>query len=46
MRRRPGAPKGKMPYGREAEVFEPIGWDEALDLIAQRLRLDRPGARS
>jgi anaerobic selenocysteine-containing dehydrogenase len=38
MRRRPGAPKGKMPYGREAEVFEPIGWDEALDLIAERLR--------
>src|SRR5271163_4969648 len=37
MRRRPGAPKGKMPYGREAEVFEPIGWDEALDLIAERL---------
>src|SRR5882757_7158827 len=37
MRRRPGAPKGKMPYGREAEVFEPIGWDDALDLIAERL---------
>ncbi len=39
MRRRPGAPKGRMPYGREADVFEPISWDEALDLIAQRLRL-------
>src|SRR5271156_1494769 len=39
MRRRPGAPKGRMAYGREADVFEPIGWDEALDLIAQRLRL-------
>jgi anaerobic selenocysteine-containing dehydrogenase len=38
MRRRPGAPKGKMPPGREGEVFEPIGWDEALDLIAERLR--------
>jgi anaerobic selenocysteine-containing dehydrogenase len=38
MRRRPGAAKGKMPYGREADVFEPIGWDEALDLIAERLR--------
>jgi anaerobic selenocysteine-containing dehydrogenase len=37
MRRRPGAPKGKMPYGREGEVFERIGWDEALDLIAERL---------
>jgi anaerobic selenocysteine-containing dehydrogenase len=37
MRRRPGVPKGKMPYGREAGVFEPIGWDDALDLIAERL---------
>src|SRR6202163_631146 len=26
MRRRPGAPKGKVASGREAEVFEPIGW--------------------
>src|ERR1700685_517297 len=38
MRRRPGAAKGKMAYGREADVFETIGWDEALDLIAERLR--------
>jgi anaerobic selenocysteine-containing dehydrogenase len=38
MRRRPGAAKGKMPYGREADVFERIGWDEALDLITERLR--------
>jgi anaerobic selenocysteine-containing dehydrogenase len=37
MRRRAGAPKGKMPYGREADVFERIGWDQALDLIAERL---------
>jgi anaerobic selenocysteine-containing dehydrogenase len=37
MRRRPGAPKGKMPTGREGDVFEPIGWDDALDLIAERL---------
>ena len=37
MRRRRGAAKGKMPLGREAEVFEPIGWEEALDLIAERL---------
>jgi anaerobic selenocysteine-containing dehydrogenase len=37
MRRRPGAAKGKMAYGREAEVFEPIGWDDALGLIAERL---------
>ena len=39
MRRRDGAPKGRMPYGREADVFERIGWDQALDLIAERLRL-------
>jgi anaerobic selenocysteine-containing dehydrogenase len=37
MRRRAGTPKGKMPYGREADVFERIGWDQALDLIAERL---------
>jgi anaerobic selenocysteine-containing dehydrogenase len=37
MRRRAGVPKGKMAYGSEAEVFERIGWDEALDLIAKRL---------
>jgi anaerobic selenocysteine-containing dehydrogenase len=37
LRRRPGAPKGKKAYGREAEAFEPIGWDEALDEIAERL---------
>ncbi len=39
MRRRAGAPKGKMPYGREGDVFERIGWNEALDVIAERLRL-------
>jgi len=38
MRRRVGAPKGRMPYGREADVFEPISWDQALDLIAERLQ--------
>src|SRR6201996_5712737 len=38
MRRRAGAPKGKVPYGQEAEVFEPISWDEALTLIARRLQ--------
>jgi anaerobic selenocysteine-containing dehydrogenase len=38
MRRRAGKPKGEMTYGREAEVFEPIRWSEALDLIAQRLQ--------
>jgi anaerobic selenocysteine-containing dehydrogenase len=38
MRRRAGAPKGKVPYGREADVFEPISWDEALTLIARKLQ--------
>src|SRR6202051_3026693 len=33
MRRRTGAAKGKMPTGREAEVFEPIGWAEELGLM-------------
>ncbi|MDE3105929.1 MAG: molybdopterin-dependent oxidoreductase [Acidobacteriota bacterium] len=41
MRRRAGVPKGPVGYGgvkgREAEAFERIGWDEALDLIAARL---------
>jgi anaerobic selenocysteine-containing dehydrogenase len=39
MRRRHGAAKGRTPPGREFEVFEPISWDDALDLIAQRLQL-------
>jgi anaerobic selenocysteine-containing dehydrogenase len=38
MRRKPGAPKGRRPSGREAEAFERISWNEALDLIAKRLR--------
>jgi len=38
MRRKPRAPKGRRPSGREAEAFERISWDEALDLIAKRLR--------
>src|SRR5271168_959096 len=38
MRRRPGAAKGRTPSGREADVFEPISWDQALDLIAERLQ--------
>lgn len=37
MRRRPGFPKGPLPHGRESEAFERISWDEALDLIAERL---------
>jgi anaerobic selenocysteine-containing dehydrogenase len=37
MRRREGASKGRMPSGHEADAFERIGWDEALDTIAERL---------
>lgn len=42
MRRRAGAPKGPAGYGavrgREADAFERITWDEALDDIAARLK--------
>ena len=38
MRRRAGVPKGPLPQGREAEAFERISWDEALDAIARRLQ--------
>lgn len=38
MRRRPGISKGPLTPGREADAFERISWDEALDLIAGRLR--------
>jgi len=38
MRRKPGVPKGPLPQGREAEAFERISWDEALDEIASRLQ--------
>ena len=37
MRRRAGVPKGPLAKGREAEAFERISWDEALDGIADRL---------
>src|ERR1700751_5124368 len=37
MRRRAGVTKGPLPAGREAESFERISWDEALDTIAKRL---------
>jgi len=41
MRRKKGAPKGPAGYGsvkgREAEAFERISWDEALDEIAAKL---------
>src|SRR5579871_1161329 len=42
MRRKAGVPKGPAGYGavkgREAEAFERISWDEALDEIAARLK--------
>jgi anaerobic selenocysteine-containing dehydrogenase len=38
MRRRAGVPKGPLAQGREAEAFERISWDEALDEIAARLK--------
>ncbi len=37
MRRRADAPKGPLEHRREAESFERISWDEALDTIAARL---------
>ncbi|MDQ2832862.1 MAG: molybdopterin-dependent oxidoreductase [Acidobacteriota bacterium] len=38
MRRRPGVAKGPAAKGREAEAFERISWDEALDEIAAKLK--------
>jgi anaerobic selenocysteine-containing dehydrogenase len=38
LRRKPGAPKGPLPRGREQESFERVTWDEALDAIAARLQ--------
>ena len=42
MRRKAGAPKGPAGYwrvrGREADAFERISWDEALDEIAAKLK--------
>ncbi|MBB5340880.1 molybdopterin-containing oxidoreductase family protein [Tunturiibacter gelidoferens] len=37
MRRRKGVARGSLPQGREAEAFERISWDEALDEIAAKL---------
>src|SRR6202012_3237318 len=37
MRRRAGVPKGPLEQGREAEAFERISWDEALNLVAAKL---------
>ncbi|HMH15562.1 MAG TPA: molybdopterin-dependent oxidoreductase [Edaphobacter sp.] len=38
MRRKVGVPKGPLAQGREAEAFERITWDEALDEIAEQLK--------
>ncbi len=38
MRRKAGVPKGPLPKGREAEAFERISWDEALEFIAKKLK--------
>jgi anaerobic selenocysteine-containing dehydrogenase len=38
MRRKTGVPKGPLERGREAESFERITWDEALDEISSRLK--------
>ncbi len=37
MRRKPGVRKGPLPNGQETQAFERIGWDEALDHIAEQL---------
>jgi anaerobic selenocysteine-containing dehydrogenase len=37
MKRRAGVAKGPLAQGREAEAFERISWDEALELVAGRL---------
>ncbi len=38
MRRKKDVPKGPLPQGREAQAFERISWDEALDEVAARLK--------
>jgi anaerobic selenocysteine-containing dehydrogenase len=37
MRRKAGVPKGPLPQGREAEAFERVSWDQALEFIAKKL---------
>jgi anaerobic selenocysteine-containing dehydrogenase len=48
LRRKPGVAKGPLVRGREHEAFERVGWDEALDAIAARLKetADRFGPES
>ena len=38
MRRKQGVAKGPLPKGHEAEAFERISWDEALEFVARRLK--------
>jgi anaerobic selenocysteine-containing dehydrogenase len=38
MRRKAGVAKGPLAKGREAEAFEKISWDEALEFVAQKLK--------
>jgi len=38
MRRKAGVAKGPLPKGREAEAFQRISWDEALEYVAQKLK--------
>jgi anaerobic selenocysteine-containing dehydrogenase len=38
MRRKTGVAKGPLPKGREAEAFERISWDAALEFVAQKLK--------
>src|ERR1700761_3526699 len=38
MRRKKDVAKGPLPQGREQEAFERISWDEALDIVAARLK--------
>ena len=47
-KRKAGAAKGPLARGQEIEAFERIGWDEALDSIAARLKQvsDRYGPES
>jgi len=39
MRRRAGIAKGPLPKGREAEAFERISWDAALQFVVQKLKM-------
>ncbi len=39
MRRKGGVAKGPLPKGREAEAFERISWDEAVEFVAQKLKV-------